>query len=58
MKSHFSRLWKDESAANAVEYGIIASLIAVGIVAVLIGLRGQLRTLFNAVIRRTTVNEG
>lgn len=58
MKSLFSRLWMDESAANAVEYGIIASLIAVGIVAVLIGLRGQLRTLFNAVIRRTTVNEG
>jgi pilus assembly protein Flp/PilA len=58
MKSLFSRLWMDESAANAVEYGIIASLIAVGIVAVLIGLRTQLRTLFNAVINRTTVNEG
>ena len=57
MKSHFSRLWKDESAANAVEYGIIASLIAVGIVTVLIALRGQLRTLFTEIKNQTKVQK-
>ena len=57
MKSHFSRLWKDESAANAVEYGIIASLIAVGIVTVLIALRGQLRKLVTEIKNQTKVQK-
>jgi len=58
MKSLFSRLWVDESAANAVEYGIIASLIAVGIVGVLIALRDQLRNLFREVTRQTAPQTG
>lgn len=27
------RLWKDESGATAIEYGLLAALIAVGIIA-------------------------
>ncbi len=33
MKNLFSRFVKDESGATAIEYGLIASLIAVGIIA-------------------------
>jgi pilus assembly protein Flp/PilA len=30
-----TRLWKDEEAANAVEYGLIAAVIAVALIGVL-----------------------
>jgi pilus assembly protein Flp/PilA len=33
MKNLFSRFVKDESGATAIEYGLIAALIAVGIIA-------------------------
>lgn len=46
MKRFFNRLWKEESAATATEYGIIAAFLAVGIVVALIFLRGRLRSLF------------
>ncbi|MBK8480151.1 MAG: Flp family type IVb pilin [Proteobacteria bacterium] len=49
MKSLVVRLWNDESAVSATEYGIIASVIAVGIIAALVLLRNNLRTLFNRV---------
>lgn len=31
--THLARLFRDESGATAIEYGLIASLIAVGIIA-------------------------
>lgn len=40
---------KNESGATAIEYGLIAALLAVGIVAALTTLRGELRTTFGAV---------
>ena len=49
MKSLVGRLWTDESAVSATEYGIIASVIAVGIIAALVLLRNNLRTLVNRV---------
>lgn len=39
----------DESGATAIEYGLIASLIAVAIVAVLLTLGPQLRAVFQTV---------
>jgi pilus assembly protein Flp/PilA len=41
--------WKDETAATAVEYGIIAAGIAVAIIAVLKGLGVKLNTTFTSV---------
>jgi pilus assembly protein Flp/PilA len=40
---------KDESGATAIEYGLIAALIAVAIVAALTTLGGGLNTLFTNV---------
>jgi pilus assembly protein Flp/PilA len=38
---------RDESGASAIEYGLLASLIALGIVAGSTALGGALNTLFN-----------
>ena len=38
-----SRFVKDESGATAIEYGLIAALIGVGIIVVLQNIRGQLQ---------------
>lgn len=40
---------KDESGATAIEYGLIAGLVAVAIVAALTTLGGGLNTLFGTV---------
>jgi pilus assembly protein Flp/PilA len=45
----FSRFMKDESGATAIEYGLIAAIVAVGIIAALGNLRGALQTTFNNV---------
>jgi len=42
-------LLKDESGATAIEYGLIAALISVAIIAVLILLGGNLGQTFQAV---------
>jgi pilus assembly protein Flp/PilA len=43
------RLIKDESGATAIEYGLIAGLVAVAIIAALTALGGSLDTLFTSV---------
>ena len=43
------KFWKDESAATAVEYGLIATGIAVAIIPVVTGLGTRLRTTFSTV---------
>ena len=48
MKTLISLL-KEEEGATAIEYGLIASLIAVAIVAVLLTLGPQLRAVFQTV---------
>jgi pilus assembly protein Flp/PilA len=45
----FSRFVRDESGATAIEYGLIASLIAVVIIAVLGSIGTNLQTKFGAV---------
>ncbi|WP_306227986.1 Flp family type IVb pilin [Bosea beijingensis] len=46
MTNLFARFVKDESGATAIEYGLIAALIAVGIIAAASMLGGNLSTLF------------
>lgn len=43
------RLFKDESGATAIEYGLIASLISVAAIAAMTALGTQLSTVFTTV---------
>lgn len=45
----FARFMKDESGATAIEYGLIAALIAVGIIAAASTLGNSLSDLFNQI---------
>ena len=45
----FARFVKDESGATAIEYGLIAALIAVGIIAAATLLGGTISDLFNSI---------
>ncbi len=45
----FSRFMKDESGATAIEYGLIAAIVAVGIIAALQKVSGSLQNTFNSV---------
>jgi pilus assembly protein Flp/PilA len=47
MKTIFRRFVKDESGATAIEYGLIASLVAVAIIAGATALGTSLNTTFN-----------
>ena len=47
--SIFSRFMKDESGVTAIEYGLIAAIVGVGIVAVLKNVRTGLQSTFNTV---------
>ena len=45
----FTRFVKDESGATAIEYGLIAAIVGVGIILALQNVRTGLQTTFNAV---------
>lgn len=47
MKNLFSRFIKDESGATAIEYGLIAAIVGVGIVSSLTSLKTALGTQFS-----------
>ena len=49
--SIFRRFVKDESGATAIEYGLIAALVSVAIIAVLGTLGDNLNATFSAVAR-------
>jgi pilus assembly protein Flp/PilA len=49
MLSLFKRIWKDESAATAIEYGLIAALIAVAAVNVMATVGTRLSTTFSTI---------
>ena len=49
MRNFINRFAKDESGATAIEYGLIAALIAVGIIIALTTLGGSLRGIFGDV---------
>ncbi|WP_408647916.1 Flp family type IVb pilin [Xenophilus arseniciresistens] len=42
--------WRDEEGATAIEYGLIAGLIAVGLIAALTSLEGGLTALFGRIV--------
>jgi pilus assembly protein Flp/PilA len=50
MKSFLTRFVKDESGATAIEYGLIAAIVGIGIIVGLGSLRDGLNTLFNNVV--------
>ncbi len=45
----FSRFVKDESGATAIEYGLIAAIVSVGIIAALGSVRDSLKDTFTSV---------
>ena len=45
--TYFSKLLRDETGATAIEYGLIAALIAVAAIAAMQGLGGALNTTFS-----------
>jgi pilus assembly protein Flp/PilA len=49
MKTLFSRFIKDESGATAIEYGLIAALIAVGIITAATQLGTNISTTFTTI---------
>ncbi|PSC02982.1 Flp family type IVb pilin [Alsobacter soli] len=49
MTELFKSFVRDESGATAIEYGLIAAIIAIGIIASLQGLRNNLNTKFNQI---------
>ena len=49
MKTVFARFMKDESGATAIEYGLIASLIAVAAIAAMTTIGSKLNTTFTNV---------
>jgi pilus assembly protein Flp/PilA len=48
MQNYVARFVKDESGATAIEYGLIAALIAVGIITAAKALGTQISTTFNS----------
>jgi pilus assembly protein Flp/PilA len=49
MKNLVTRFVKDESGATAIEYGLIAAIVGIGIITALTNLRGRLGNTFNNV---------
>jgi pilus assembly protein Flp/PilA len=49
MKHVLRRFVRDDSGATAIEYGLIAAIIAVGLIASLQTLQGNLKDTFNSV---------
>ena len=49
MKKYVLRFVKDESAATAIEYGLIAAGISVAIITVVQGLGTKLKTTFTSI---------
>ncbi len=54
MKDQIIKFWRDEEGATAIEYGLIAGLIAVGIIASVTNIGTQLKALFDAVVTKLT----
>jgi pilus assembly protein Flp/PilA len=49
MNTVFARFIKDQSGATAIEYGLIAAIIGVGIITILGLVKGELNTTFGKV---------
>jgi pilus assembly protein Flp/PilA len=49
VKNFIAKFWADESAATAIEYGLIAAGISLAIIAAVNGLGSNLNTKFNSI---------
>ncbi len=49
MKNFVSRFAKDESGATAIEYGLIAAIVSVGIITALTTLQEELKSIFGTI---------
>jgi pilus assembly protein Flp/PilA len=49
VKNILAKFWADESAATAIEYGLIAAGISLAIIAVVNGIGSNLNTKFNSI---------
>lgn len=49
MKTQLQQFWNDEDGATAIEYGLIAGLIAVAIIATLTAVGTDLKAMFQKV---------
>ena len=58
MKNLVSRFVSDESGATAIEYGLIAAIVGVGIIVGLTQLKTTLNTLFQTDIPTAITNRG
>lgn len=58
MSKIFARFIKDESGATAIEYGLIAALISVALIAGASTLGGALNTQFNNISTKLTCAAG
>ena len=54
MNAIITGIAKDETGATAIEYGLIAAIVGIGIIVGLGGLRDGLNTLFNNVKTKLT----
>lgn len=54
MKNLFSRFMKDESGATAIEYGLIAALLSVGIITVVTQLGDDLVATYTTIEQAIT----
>jgi pilus assembly protein Flp/PilA len=50
MKQWIKRLWADESGATAIEYALIAALIAVGLLVVLGDVGNAIEAVFQSIV--------
>lgn len=49
LREFASKLWRDESGATAIEYGLLAALVAVAIITAVTQLGGELNETFTSV---------
>lgn len=49
IKMRFTAMLKDESGLSAVEYGLLAAGIVVGLYTIISGMGGSLRDIYNSV---------
>jgi pilus assembly protein Flp/PilA len=49
MKAYVLRFWRDETAATAIEYGLIAAGISLAIIAIVNGLGSNLNGMFTSI---------
>ncbi len=49
MKTIFARFMKDESGATAIEYGLIAAIVSVGLISALTSLKTNLQGTYNTI---------